>query len=67
MAYTDNPIADFLSRDRELERLLKRLPVCAECGEPIQDDECYEFDGKVICPECLEDNHRHWTEDLIEY
>lgn len=65
--YTDNPIADYDRYDMEQMKKLQRLPVCAECGEPIQDDECYEINGEIICAECLKDNHRRWTDDLIEY
>ena len=65
MRYTDNPLADYDYYDaKEIERLSK-LPTCAECGEPIQDEECYEINGEFICPECLKDNHRHWTEDVL--
>jgi formylmethanofuran dehydrogenase subunit E len=49
-----------------LDAQLEKYPVCAECGERIQDDECYEFDGQLICSECLKDNHRRWTEDYID-
>jgi formylmethanofuran dehydrogenase subunit E len=59
-------LADFDRYDtKEIERLSK-LPTCAECGEPIQDDYCYEIDGEIICEECLNDNYRHFTNDLIE-
>lgn len=66
MFLTGNPLADFLLKDAEEQRFLNKLPKCAECGEPIQTDECYEIGGEYICPECLENNHRHWVEDLID-
>lgn len=66
MYYTDNPIADYDRYDAEQERKLSRLPTCAECGNKIQDEECYEINGELICPECLKDNYRRWTEDFIE-
>jgi formylmethanofuran dehydrogenase subunit E len=65
MYYTDNPVADFDRYDREETKRLSRLPVCAECGEPIQDEICYEINGEFICPECLDDNHKRWTEDVL--
>ena len=66
MSYTDNPIADFNRWDEEQTKWLDKLPKCAECGEPIQDEECFEINGELICPECLKHNHRKWTEDYIE-
>ena len=67
MSWTGDPIADFNRYDAERQRAEDRLPVCCECGEPIQTDEYYEFDaGKYICPECLDANHKHYTEDYIE-
>ena len=52
--------------DAEQERALRKLPECSECGEKITDDECYEFNGELICPECLRDYHRKNTDDYIE-
>jgi formylmethanofuran dehydrogenase subunit E len=66
MYRTDNPIADFNRWDAEQERALSKLPECSECGEKITDEECYEFNDELICPECLKDNHRKWTEDYME-
>ena len=51
--------------DAEQEKALSKLPECSECGEPIQDEECFEFNGELICPDCLKYNHRKWTEDYI--
>ena len=65
MFMTGNPLADFLLKDAEDERFLSKLPKCAECGEPIQTDECYEIGGEYICPECFENHHRHWVEDIM--
>lgn len=50
--------------EAEQQRLLDKLPICSECGEHIQDEECYEFNGKYICPDCLKENHRRWTDDV---
>lgn len=54
------------AHEREQAKELERLPVCYECDEPIQDEVCYEFDGELLCLECLKDNHRRRTEDYIE-
>lgn len=64
--YTDNPLADFDRYDSEQIKRLMTYPKCAECGEPIQDEECYEIAGELICPDCLKDNHRRWTDDYID-
>lgn len=63
---TDDPAADFDRYDRECQRELKKLPKCCECNQPIQTDECYEFNGELICPQCLVDNHEKRTEDYAE-
>ena len=51
--YTDNPIADFLRHDREQAEELERLPVCVECGEPIQDEMAFYFHGDWYCEACI--------------
>ena len=66
MPWTDDPIRDAERHEAEQERQLQKLPICCECGEPIQTDECYEFDGELLCPDCLMGNHRNWTEDYME-
>lgn len=53
----------WIQHDAEMEERLSKLPVCDECGETIQTEECYEINGEVICPECLKNNHRRWVED----
>ncbi len=66
MYITDDPVADALRYEAEQEKALKRLPKCCECGEPIQDDECYEIGDGLICPDCLKDNHRKWVDDYVQ-
>ena len=63
---TDDPIRDLARHEAEQERARAKLPRCCECGEHITDDECYDFDGDLICPNCLKENHRIFTEDLVE-
>lgn len=65
MGWTGDPLADFDRYDAMQSKKLNELPVCCECDQPIQDDECYEFDGELICPQCLKDNHQMHTEDYI--
>ena len=51
--------------EREQERWLVRLPVCCECENHIQDETFYEINGEYVCADCLETNHRRWTDDYI--
>ena len=48
------------------EREIARLPRCTECELPILDDECFEFNGDLICADCLNENHRKQTEDYAK-
>lgn len=54
MSYTDDPLADFTSYDRGQAKRLERLPECADCGEPIQDETAFYIDGEWICENCME-------------
>lgn len=66
MFYTDDPVADYNRYCAEQKRLMDKLPRCCECDEPIQSDALYEFNGELICPQCLVDNHRKRTDDYVE-
>lgn len=55
---TDDPLRDFDRYDSEQQRNLDMLPKCDICGEPIQDDYCYEINDELICHECLEANYK---------
>ena len=66
MSYTDNPIRDFEQHDAEQQEWLDKRPVCSECDHPIQDEKCYQFNGELICQNCLETYHEKWTEDFVE-
>ena len=65
--YSNDPIRDHEEREREAQNWLDSLPVCSECNQPIQDEECYEIDGELVCPSCLEENHRKRTEHYIRW
>lgn len=52
--------------ERKAEAWLAKRPVCYECGEHIQDEDCWELNGELICTDCLEANHKKCTEDYIE-
>ncbi len=66
MYFTDDPVRDAERYMADQERELQKLPRCCECDEPIQTEECYEINDELICPECLQKNHRKWTEDFCE-
>lgn len=55
----------FEQQDIERERKRARLPKCCECGETVQDEECYYIFGKVICEHCMEE-FKVLTEDLVK-
>ena len=63
---TDDPLADFNRWDAEQQAALDKLPKCTECDEPIQDEHCYEINDELICEQCLNENHKKWTEDYFE-
>ena len=65
MCYIPDYYDKWSEYSRQQEEALEKLPECCECGEPIQTEECYEINGELICPECLEENHRKRTEDLV--
>lgn len=47
------------------QRELASLPVCADCGEPVQDDHFYLINDEVICPRCLEAGYRKEVDDFV--
>lgn len=55
----------FKQHEAEQAAWLEKMPECSECGEKIQDESCYEVNGEYICEQCMKDNHRKSTEDLI--
>lgn len=65
MYYTDNPLSDFARHDAEQQARLDKLPECSECGEKIQDAYCFEVNDELICPKCMNNNHRKWVEDIV--
>lgn len=53
MFYTDDPALDFEMYDADQNRKLERLPVCADCDNPIQDERAYYYNGEWICEDCM--------------
>lgn len=66
MFYTDDPVADFAQHDAEQQQELEKLPVCVDCGEPIQDDHLFDIDGDLFCEECAMENFKRKVERYIE-
>lgn len=66
MIFTDDPLLDFDRWDGAQSKRLKQLPVCADCGEAVQDDHYYLINDSVICPDCMESGYRKEVEDYIE-
>ena len=46
------------AHDREQQQQLARLPVCADCGEPIQQDDAIYIDGAWLCDACIDSYRR---------
>lgn len=65
MPWTNDPARDADRYDAEQNKILQRLPVCSDCGEHITDDYFYEINSEYICPTCLNDNYRKYTDDYI--
>lgn len=61
---TEDPLLDFLRWDRAQAKWIAQRPVCADCGEPIQDDHYYLINDEAICPNCIE-AYRHSIDDYI--
>lgn len=62
-----DPLRDFDRWDREREIALKKLPKCDRCGEHIQDEDLYDFDGDLICEECMPDYVKERYGNKTEY
>ena len=66
MRKTGDPIYDYEMYSMEQEKQLQKLPRCSECDEPIQSEHCYEINDELICPKCMESNHKKWVEDYVQ-
>lgn len=65
MYFTDDPLRDFENWDAEQQAKLDKLPVCADCGEHIQEDHFFLINDEPICPDCLDSNYRKPVEDYV--
>ena len=64
MVWTDDPVRDYESYDRERYRRLSRYPKCDCCGERITTESFYRIKDENLCEACL-DYYREDTEDYI--
>lgn len=48
--------------DDQMNEELERLPRCAHCGEPIQEEKAIRFDDSMFCMECIEN---YYTVDVV--
>lgn len=63
--WTGDPDKDFSLHDAEQEAWLARRPVCADCGEHIQESHYYLINDETICPDCLEAGYRKDIDDYV--
>lgn len=58
MSNIPDPIDFFEQHDAEQQKWLNTLPVCDQCGEPIQDEHLFDIDGTLYHIECAEDEFK---------
>lgn len=63
--YSDNPEWDYDRYEADQEAWLNSRPVCAWCGEHIQDEHAYRIGGDLVCSDCLEQEKVN-VDDLVE-
>lgn len=63
--YTSDPVADFERHDREQAKQLDSLPVCENCGNPIQGEHLFLINDEFVCTECLIRDFRKDVEDYV--
>lgn len=56
MPYTDDPVRDYESYDRERAEREAHLPHCEYCGAAL--DTWYNINGEIICLDCLNENYK---------
>lgn len=52
---TGDPHRDFDAYENKKHESFIKLPTCDCCGERIVEDFLYDFDGELVCDECLTD------------
>ena len=60
MAWTDDPVKDAETYSWEREHMsIEEVPECEVCGHRIEEDYYFDFDGWIVCQECLNE-HKKW-------
>lgn len=50
------PWVDEMNYQARLERERQELPICSDCGEPLDEEYCYEtFEGDLMCESCFDE------------
>ena len=66
MYKTSDPIRDYALYCEDLAKEEAYMPVCDMCGEVIHEDYYFDFDGDIVCEDCVEKMYRRSTDDYIE-
>ena len=53
MSIPDN-YSQWESHERQMDKQLAQLPVCADCDNPIQTESAFYINGEWICEHCIE-------------
>lgn len=62
---TDDPARDWDAYCADQEAARELLPTCEQCGHKIEDDFLVDFDGTLICEDCLNKHFRKPTANYI--
>lgn len=57
--WSSDPVWDWEQKCKADDERLKDLPVCAECGEPIQQDDAVFLNGEWYCDSCVRHSRRN--------
>lgn len=52
------------THERRQAEAEKELPMCDHCTEYIHDENYYDIDGIILCPECLDAYYKKNTDDF---
>lgn len=63
--YSDSPYRDYERWEADQEAWLRARPVCAWCGEHIQEEYAYRIGDDLVCEDCLDDARVN-VDDLVE-
>lgn len=55
----------WVAHEAQRDKLLKSLPICVECDNPIQDEQAYYINGEWICENCM-DTYKKFVGDFCE-